>query len=121
MRYSCIALITLSLLAWVYGEELYSDKYDYIDADDILSNDRLREQYYKCFMDTGPCVTPDSKFMREHILEAIATKCKKCTEKQKTSLNKVADYYAANDPEKWEALIQKVVMDFKDMAGSSDA
>lgn len=42
--------------------ELYSDKYDYVDVDQILANDRLRDQYYDCFIGYKPCTTPDSKF-----------------------------------------------------------
>lgn len=45
-------------------EELYTDKYDYIEPQAILENDRLREQYYKCFAKTGPCLTPDAKYFR---------------------------------------------------------
>ena len=48
----------------IVAVELYSDKYDYVNADEVLANDRLREQYYECFMDTGPCVTPDAKFFK---------------------------------------------------------
>lgn len=52
-------------VAMVAGEvELYSDKYDYVDVDGILSNDRIRNQYYNCFLDTAPCLTPDAKFFR---------------------------------------------------------
>lgn len=44
--------------------EKYSDKYDFIDITELLSNDRKREQYYKCLISTGPCITPDSKFVK---------------------------------------------------------
>ena len=44
--------------------ELYSDKYDFVNIDEILSNDRIRKQYSKCYLNTGPCVTPDAKFFK---------------------------------------------------------
>lgn len=64
MRQSSIILLALSLLACALAEELYSDKYDYINIEDILQNDRLREQYYKCFTGAESCVTPDAQFFR---------------------------------------------------------
>lgn len=63
MRYYSVLLL-LSLLAWTYAEEFYSDKYDDIDIVTLLENDRMREQYYNCFMNTGPCVTADAKFFK---------------------------------------------------------
>lgn len=61
-----VSLISLLVvLAFVKAdEELYSDKYDYIDPKEIVENDRLRDQYYSCFMETSPCVTPDAIFFK---------------------------------------------------------
>lgn len=63
MRYY-VVLLTLALATWACAEELYSDKYDYIDVHEILANDKLREQYYNCFMSSAPCMTPDAKFFK---------------------------------------------------------
>jgi len=60
-------LAILAVLAAVVAEELYSDEWDHINPDDILPNDELRNQYYNCFMDTGPCVTEDQKFFKRMI------------------------------------------------------
>lgn len=58
-------LAILAILAIVVAEEeFYSDMFDHVNPDDILPNDELRDQYYKCFMDTGPCVTDDQKFFK---------------------------------------------------------
>jgi len=54
-------------LTVVVAEEMYSDMFDHINPDDILPNDELRDQYYKCFMDTGPCMTEDQKFFKRMI------------------------------------------------------
>lgn len=64
MRHNYIVILILSLLMWTYAEELYSDKYDYVNIDEILANDRLRNQYYDCFIDAGSCLTPDSVFFK---------------------------------------------------------
>ena len=58
-------LATVVLVAAVAAEEeMYSDKYDYVDAAGILANERLREQYYSCFIGSAPCATPDAKFFK---------------------------------------------------------
>lgn len=57
-----IAIIGIALMCVLAEEEKYEDKYDDIDVHEILENVKLREQYYKCFMATGPCVTADEKF-----------------------------------------------------------
>lgn len=55
-----LAVLTTSALA----EETYSDAFDHIDVEHILVNDELRNQYYMCFMETGPCVTEDQKYFK---------------------------------------------------------
>lgn len=50
-------------------EEIYSSKYDHLDTDAILKNDRLRNQYVYCFLDTKPCVTPDAIFFKGTFLD----------------------------------------------------
>nr|ALG36155.1 chemosensory protein 2 [Sclerodermus sp. MQW-2015] len=110
-RVSFVALLALATIAFVCGqeEELYSDRYDYIDADDILKNERLRNQYYKCFYGSGPCVTADAKFFKNNFGEAIVTKCKKCTQKQISNFDKMIVWYNENAPDQWEALVKKLV------------
>ncbi|XP_070168928.1 ejaculatory bulb-specific protein 3-like [Polyergus mexicanus] len=107
-----VTLIGIALLC-VFAEELYSDKYDYIDINEILKNDKLREQYYQCYMDTGPCPTADAKFFKEMASEALQTKCKKCTEKQKEMLDLVVDWYTKNKPDQWQKMIKKSLEDMK--------
>lgn len=51
-------------------------------------------------------------FMISGVLgEAMQTQCKKCTEKQKALLDRMADWYTTNKPDAWEALIKKQVED----------
>lgn len=59
-----IATIIGIALACVLAEDLYSDRYDDIDVTAIFENEKLRDQYYQCFMDTGPCKTPDARFFK---------------------------------------------------------
>ena len=112
MRYY-VVLLTVALATWAYAEELYSDKYDYIDVHEILANDKLREQYYNCFYGSAPCATPDAKFFKKYLPEAIATKCKKCTEQQVTMFDALAEWYAEHQPEKWDAVVEKMLQSLK--------
>jgi len=57
-----VTIIAIALC--VFAEELYSDKYDNIDLKGILGDEKLRVEYYKCFIDTGPCNTEASKFFK---------------------------------------------------------
>lgn len=45
--------------------------------------------------------------------EAVITKCKKCTEKQKQNLDITVDWYTKNQPDKWNALVEKNIEDLK--------
>lgn len=57
-------VILISIALYVLAEELYSDQYDHIDVNNILNNDKLRNQYYECYMETGPCLTADAKYFK---------------------------------------------------------
>lgn len=109
-----LVCVCCALAASALAEEegLYSDKYDYVDVDNILSNPRIREQYYNCFLGSSTCVTPDAKFFKDKFPEAIVTKCKRCTEKQKESFEKIVLYYTEKEPEKWNVILTKSISDF---------
>ncbi|KMQ86242.1 odorant-binding protein a10 [Lasius niger] len=111
-----IAIISIALMCVLAEEEKYDDKYDNVDPVAILANDKLRQQYYNCFMAIGPCVTADQKFFNELISEAFQTQCKKCTEKQKYMLDTISDWYTKNQPEKWNRFIAKSIEDMKKKA-----
>ncbi|XP_075158714.1 antennal protein 10 isoform X1 [Haematobia irritans] len=81
----------------------YDSRFDNIDVDEILQQERLLKNYVKCLEGTGPC-TPDGKALKETLPDAIATDCAKCTEKQKYGSDKVTRYLIDNRPEDWERL-----------------
>lgn len=105
----------------------YETKYDNIDLNELLKNDRLRKNYVKCLLNEGPC-TPDALelksnqkfrilfdniesiklfkhfFSVDSLPDAIATNCSKCTEKQKNGSEKVTHYLIDNQPEEWDQL-----------------
>lgn len=64
-RLSLLLTIAAVVLTCVFAEEdFYSNRYDDVDIEGILANEKLRLQYYNCFMDTAPCKTADAKFFK---------------------------------------------------------
>lgn len=57
----CIVLFALVALA--LAEEKYTTKWDNIDLDQILKNDRLLNKYIDCVLDRGSC-TPDGSELK---------------------------------------------------------
>jgi len=70
-RLSIIVIVTIVALMCTDAQEYYSDKYDDINLMDILNNEKLQMQYYKCLMDLEPCVTADAKFFRSMSIKYI--------------------------------------------------
>ncbi|KAH0950145.1 CspE1 [Eciton burchellii] len=112
-RLSVIVILVGIVLMCTYAQELYIDKYDDIDFLGILNNDRLRERYYKCFMGLEPCATEDAKFFKVILGEALVSKCKRCTEKQKVILDQSIDWFIKNKPDDWEKLVTKTLEDLR--------
>ncbi|BET00375.1 unnamed protein product [Nesidiocoris tenuis] len=72
----------------IYAEEKYTTKYDNIDLDEILNNERLYKKYFDCLSNKGKC-TPDGAELKGIIPEALTTECAKCNDKQKQGVEKV--------------------------------
>jgi len=87
-------------------EEKYTDKYDNIDLDEIISNERLLSNYFKCLMDEGKC-TADGAELKKILPDAIKTKCAACSEKQKQGADKMVKHLYHNKPELWKKLEEK--------------
>lgn len=63
--YFGLLLISVTILLTTSEEiKLYSDKYDHVNYDEILGNDRLRNQYYNCAMGTSRCLSDDAVFFK---------------------------------------------------------
>ncbi|XP_015515218.2 ejaculatory bulb-specific protein 3-like [Neodiprion pinetum] len=111
LRITFIAGFAVVFLAMAATEELYSDKNDNITVLELLQNEPTRKQYYECFLGTGPCVTADAEFFKEHLPEAVLMGCRKCTEKQKMDFDTMTVWYIENKPDEWQTLIRKLTQD----------
>lgn len=58
-----LSLLVLFAIVLARPSDKYTTKYDNIDLDEILSNDRLLKNYFDCIMDRGKC-TPDGQELR---------------------------------------------------------
>ncbi|XP_032519918.1 ejaculatory bulb-specific protein 3-like [Danaus plexippus] len=102
----CVIIIGLALIGVCTSEDKYTDRYDDINVDEILSNKRLFTSYIKCLMDQGRC-TPEGNTLKVHVTDAIQNSCSKCTEIQKTKARKVVNYIRENNKDVWDELIKK--------------
>ncbi|XP_076299019.1 chemosensory protein 1 [Lasioglossum baleicum] len=113
---SAILAVTFAEEEEEVSEERYTSKYDYIDVDDILGNEKLRKQYEKCYLEEGPCSTPESLYFKERFPDAFTTNCKKCTPKQLEFFDKVVAWYTENEPELWKTIVERTLNKAKERA-----
>ncbi|XP_017755191.1 PREDICTED: ejaculatory bulb-specific protein 3-like [Eufriesea mexicana] len=101
-----VALVFLAMLACALAGETYTTKYDNIDVDQILKSDRLLNNYVNCLLELGSC-TPDGKELKKSLPDALENDCSKCSEKQKTTSEKVIRFLVNKRPQMWEKLSKK--------------
>uniref|UniRef100_A0A1V1WC32 Chemosensory protein 3 n=1 Tax=Mythimna separata TaxID=271217 RepID=A0A1V1WC32_MYTSE len=109
MLYSSLAMMLLTYLTIQSNAtetSTYTTKYDGIDLDEILNNERLLTGYVNCLMDNGPC-TADGKELKKNIPDAIENDCKKCTDRQRDGSDRVMHYLIDHRPDDWVKLEEK--------------
>nr|WVD93736.1 chemosensory protein 12 [Graphosoma rubrolineatum] len=84
----------------------YTDKWDKVDIDQILKNDRVLQKYVDCLMDRGKC-SPDAQELKKVLPEAIQSECAKCTDAQKRMAGKALSYILQNKRNYWNELLGK--------------
>nr|AUF72992.1 chemosensory protein [Anoplophora chinensis] len=98
-------IFVFTLVAGALSEE-YTSKYDNIDLDAIMKNERLLKNYIDCLLDRGKC-SNDANELKKHIPEALETECAKCSERHKGGVRRVIKFLAENRKEWWNELVQK--------------
>lgn len=67
MKVCNFLLPLLCLIVGLYAtENKYTTKYDNVDIDEILKNDRLLKRYVDCLLDEAPC-TPDGAELKSKL------------------------------------------------------
>lgn len=101
----CVVIFA-SLLCCAFTADFYTNKFDNVNIDNILSNNRLLTNYINCLLDKGRC-TEDGKTLKEIIPDALITDCAKCNDKQKGSVKKVITFLVKNRKKDYDALLAK--------------
>ncbi|KAL3288647.1 hypothetical protein HHI36_003080 [Cryptolaemus montrouzieri] len=103
MKYSLAALFIAACVALATAATTYTNKYDKIDLDAVIKNDRLLKSYVKCLLETGGC-RPDGVELKSVLPDALQTDCEKCTEAQKIGSRKMIRHLLKNKREWWNEL-----------------
>ncbi|VEN41110.1 unnamed protein product [Callosobruchus maculatus] len=103
-----LVLFLLPVLSFsaVTERNKYTTKYDNVNLDEIVHNERLLKSYVDCLLEKGRC-TPDGLELKKNMPDAIATDCSKCSEKQKEGSEIIIRYLIDNKPEYWTPLQEK--------------
>ncbi|XP_055546286.1 ejaculatory bulb-specific protein 3-like [Wyeomyia smithii] len=102
-----VSLLLIGLaLTVVTSAQKYTDKFDNINVDQVLGNDRILNNYLKCLLDKGPC-TQEGRELKKLLPDALKSNCEKCSERQKTSSRKVISHLETKKPAEWKKLLDK--------------
>ncbi|GLV40774.1 Pherokine 3 [Carabus blaptoides fortunei] len=101
-----IIVFALCCVAFVYGAPDITNRFDHIDIDEVLRNDRLIGNYIKCVLDTGRC-TAEGQELKKVLPDAIKTGCAECNAKQEDGARKVLRHLSTKRKNDWNALLAK--------------
>ncbi|KAK9512692.1 hypothetical protein O3M35_001064 [Rhynocoris fuscipes] len=90
-------------IVYVADAAAYTTKYDNIDLEEILNNDRIYVKYFECLKGTGKC-TPDGKELKDVLPDALQTACEKCSEKQKKGTDRILSFMLEKKPQDYLTL-----------------
>ncbi|XP_029178429.1 uncharacterized protein LOC114946168 [Nylanderia fulva] len=110
MKFTVVYLFAVSAIVYVYGrpQDHYTDKYDNIDVDKILNNDRLLKRYIDCILDKVDIgCPPETLEIKKNLSEALRTDCEKCTNQQIKLVDKTIQFLILNKRSMWDEVIAK--------------
>lgn len=81
----------------------YTTKYDHVNIEQALTNDKIFGMYFNCLMSQGKC-TNEGKELKSTLPDALKTNCSKCTERQRSATDRTLRYVIANRKPEWEQL-----------------
>ncbi|KAG4077071.1 hypothetical protein HA402_016058 [Bradysia odoriphaga] len=101
-----ITIIVFTLFVCATVAQEYTKKYDNVNIETILSNDRVITNYINCLLGKGAC-TKEGRELKKLLPDAIQTDCSKCTQEQKRNSRKVITFIRSRRPQDWAKLIAK--------------
>ncbi|XP_050542607.1 uncharacterized protein LOC126906241 [Daktulosphaira vitifoliae] len=84
----------------------YPTRYDYIDVETVMNNERIVKALFNCVMEKGPC-TREGLELKRIIPDALQTECAKCTDRQRKQAGKVLAHLMHYKPDYWKMLWEK--------------
>ena len=93
--------VVACVLVGVLAADKYTDKYDNINLQEILNNDRFLRAYIDCVLYNGKC-TAEGQTLKENLKDGLETGCEKCTEKQEEGVETTVEFLIESKPEIWE-------------------
>ncbi|EEB19858.1 ejaculatory bulb-specific protein 3 precursor, putative [Pediculus humanus corporis] len=106
MKTTLIFFFAFIACAFALTISSYSTRYEHINLDDVLYNNRLLKNTYKCMIGTGRC-TAEANKLKAYFPDMLETKCSKCTPRQKKKIKKAVTFLMKHKPEMWEGLLDK--------------
>uniref|UniRef100_R4FKV6 Putative insect pheromone-binding family n=1 Tax=Rhodnius prolixus TaxID=13249 RepID=R4FKV6_RHOPR len=100
---TCKVVMLAALVACSLAADRYNTKYDHLDLDQILNNERIYKKYLECLIRRGKC-TPDARDLRDALPDALQNECTKCTLKQKLGSEKVIKFLLKKKPNDFHLL-----------------
>ncbi|KAF5299920.1 hypothetical protein FQR65_LT09315 [Abscondita terminalis] len=89
-----------------FPQSKYTNKYDNVNVDTILQNERVLNNYIKCLMEEGPC-TAEGRELRRTLPDALSSGCSKCNDKQKEVAEKIIKHLISKRKRDWDRLAKK--------------
>ncbi|CAG9795810.1 unnamed protein product [Diatraea saccharalis] len=99
-----IIVLTFCMVAVVLAQEKYDTIAEDFNVSELLANERLLNAYAKCLLSKGPC-TAEVKKVKDKLPEALATRCAKCTDRQKQIGKQLAREVKRTRPELWNEIV----------------
>ncbi|EDW92640.1 ejaculatory bulb-specific protein 3 [Drosophila yakuba] len=93
-------------LAAAASQQQYTSKFDNVNVDEVLNNNRVLNHYLKCLMEKGPC-TPEGRELKRLLPDALQSDCSKCTDVQRKNSEKVINYLRTHRAGEWKLLLDK--------------
>ncbi|KAJ9578499.1 hypothetical protein L9F63_005228 [Diploptera punctata] len=98
-----LVLVLMALCAC--AQNTYPEEYDKLDVKSLLQDQQKVDRFVTCLLQEE-CSELGGK-LKDVLVDALNTKCTKCTEIQKGKIRMAAKYFIEQKPEVWEQITQK--------------
>nr|CAD7450696.1 unnamed protein product [Timema bartmani] len=111
MKIWVLVVMSVMTLLVVRAEEArsvtkYTTRYDHLNLDVILNNRRLVMSYVDCLLGKKRC-SPDASELKRTLPDALATRCAKCTTRQREGARRVIGHLERQFPKEFKLLLEK--------------